>query len=53
MNGMGMFKVVVGGKLRLPVVSAFGTKRTSRDLQQMSAFGGKANMTRTYADVCF
>ena len=33
--------------------SAFGTKRTSRQPQPMSAFGGKADMTRTCPDVRF
>jgi len=33
--------------------SAFGTKRTSRCAQSMSAFGGKADIARTYSDVRF
>jgi hypothetical protein len=36
-----------------PRMSAFGTKRTSRRAQSMSAIGGKADMTRTCPDVCF
>jgi hypothetical protein len=34
-------------------MSAFGTKRTSRPAEPMSAFGGKADIPRTWADVCF
>ena len=30
-------------------MSAFGAKRTSRPAQPMSAFGGKADMTRAHA----
>jgi hypothetical protein len=33
--------------------SAYGTKRTSQHAEPMSAFGGKADITRTCADVCF
>src|SRR6516165_2453342 len=33
--------------------STHGTKRTSRGSVPMSAFGGKADITRTCADVCF
>ena len=32
---------------------AFGTKRTSRCTQSMSAIGGKADMARTCLNVCF
>src|SRR6516165_4980512 len=39
-------------KSQYAVSSAFGTKRTSGRAQSMSAFGGKADMTRTCADVC-
>ena len=34
-------------------MSAFGTKRTCQSLSAMSAFGGKADITRTCTDVCF
>jgi hypothetical protein len=34
-------------------MSAFGTKRTSRQAQPMSAFGGKADMAISERDVCF
>ena len=34
-------------------MSAFGTKRTSGRAQSMSAFGGKADMIRTGANVRF
>jgi hypothetical protein len=34
-------------------MSAFGTKRTSRRAQSMSAFGGKADITRTLRNVRF
>ena len=33
--------------------SPVGTKRTSRDRISMSAFGGKADIGGTCADVCF
>jgi hypothetical protein len=33
--------------------SAFSTKRTCRHAQRMSAIGGKADITWTWADVCF
>ena len=36
-----------------PLMSAFGTKRTSRHAQPMSAFGGKADFSRTFPNVCF
>src|SRR6516165_7731658 len=34
-------------------MSAFGTKRTSRHTRPMSAFGGKADISRTFRNVCF
>jgi len=34
-------------------MSAFGTKRTCRSRQRMSAFGGKADIALTSSDVCF
>ena len=33
--------------------SAFGTKRTCRDEERMSAFEGKADITRGQRHVCF
>jgi hypothetical protein len=33
--------------------SAFGTKRTSWSRSAMSAFGGKADIGRTFPNVCF
>jgi rhodanese-related sulfurtransferase len=40
-------------RARRRVVSAFGIKRTSEGTQPMSAFGGKADMTRAYSNVRF
>jgi hypothetical protein len=34
-------------------MSAFGTKRTCASALQMSAFGGKGDMTFCIANVCF
>ena len=34
-------------------MSAFGTKQTSQLCRSMSAFGGKADITRTCTNVCF
>jgi hypothetical protein len=34
-------------------MSAFGTKRTFRSTQMMSAFGGKADINGRQSDVCF
>ena len=42
-----------GIKLLRRTLSAFGTKRTCPSLSAMSAFGGKADMTRTCSDVRF
>src|SRR5215472_16880996 len=36
-----------------PAMSAFGTKRTSRSAQPMSALGGKADIAQTCLYVCF
>ena len=36
-----------------PHESAIGTKQTSGHAQPMSAFGGKADISRTFPDVCF
>jgi hypothetical protein len=33
-------------------MSAFGTKRTCQSLSGMFAFGGKADISRTYPNVC-
>src|SRR6516164_7120045 len=35
------------------IEETFGIKQTSESTQLMSAFGGKADITRTRADVCF
>jgi len=35
------------------LTAAFGTKRTFGRAQSKSAFGGKADITRRWADVCF
>jgi hypothetical protein len=34
-------------------MSVFGTKRTWQSRSSMSAFGGKADITQTFHDVCF
>ena len=34
-------------------MSAIGTKRTSAEPTQMSAFGGKADMPFCFANACF
>jgi hypothetical protein len=39
--------------VRMGLMSAFGTKRTWSRGPAMSAFGGKADMTRRLGDVCF
>src|SRR6516164_11167298 len=47
---------IIGSIILAPLLkrhAPFGTKRTSRRAQPMSAFGGKADITQTYADVCF
>ena len=38
-------------KFQTELMSAFGTKRTFQSRSAMSAFGGKADITRTWADV--
>jgi hypothetical protein len=41
------------GEQPTKLMSASGTKRTSRQARSMSAFGGKADMMQTGRDVCF
>jgi hypothetical protein len=38
---------------RMAAMSAYGTKRTGRDEERMSAFEGKADMTQGQRHVCF
>ena len=40
--------IEIGWNLLRCIMSAFGTKRTSQYIQPMSAFGGKADIDRTF-----